>query len=513
MGVVFITYPANSNNNNNGSNASNASNGSNVDGGNQNNGGGVGGDNAQLQEIQQNLGKVKLTEDDTLDYLKEKIDNNKIQIENGRLTAKIYFGQLEDVGFTQLQPNTILVVGDNAQLQLEDKTAFQNKITENVKSQIESEVNSKIDEVRNDIGKVKFTPEDNLDYLQNKVDTSKFKVVGGRLTPNLQLTDLTDVPTKQPNSLLYVDQNGIINWKDLGEVGGNSIPVQYIESKPPTTNVNPPSKGVLWFDTSKQNLYVCVDNTPNQNVWLKVAVPYDLGNISTASIITADANPTPDANISNQNVVWINKKTMEWFVIDKITDEGIWWKGEKGTLVVPLGNVDFTLVNPQYGQPFDLQNAPDEITEITIALYGEGWQGGNYHHMLFLYPEDTSRDGNWLYNAYYGNGFTLRTNCPFSYKYLQSPPYGNLKLVAIFRINQEQTEINFYQINEDGTFEEKYYQKVVGSAGKLCPNIKKIVVGSYPSGGYPLGGTIYRLDVYYRYITTDLSQVVNTIIQ
>ena len=51
----------------------------------------------------------------------------------------------------------------------------------------------------------------------------------------------------------------------IGSISGN---VSIIKSaQDPTTNINPPNKGTIWVNTTTGEIFVCVDNTPNKNVW------------------------------------------------------------------------------------------------------------------------------------------------------------------------------------------------------------------------------------------------------
>jgi len=203
---------------------------------------------------------------------------------------------------------------------------------------------------------------------------------------------------------------------------GNII---YRDDNNPTIDVNPPQKGVLWVNTTTGEIFVCLDNTPNKNVW----------------------------------------------------------KGCYGTLIYPSEEPILELTN--ISSPTEA-NISTPTTEATFVFYGQGWQGGNYHFFF-----STKTEEGWLNDAYYGNGFTVRKNCGFSYKYLEAPP-ADSELVAIFSWSSSMVLIRFYNAQ---TLDLLYAANV--SIG-FCstPPTKICLYDQDCSGSNPLGGTIYRFRLY-----------------
>jgi len=214
------------------------------------------------------------------------------------------------------------------------------------------------------------------------------------------------------------------------------------------------------------------------------------GNIiSDVKIIVDERDPTPKENPRNINVIWINKKTFEWFIcIDNTPDKNV-WVSNKGNVIKYLEDPKIILSNISQKTEIDLSNYKNfsRTDGITFVFYGSGWKTGNYH---FFYQTQKGGAG-YLNDAYYGNGFTVRKNCRgFTYKYLNSPP-GSDELVAIFRLGQNKTQIDFFKPDT----KEKVYTNVANIP--FCPNLDKICVYDIcGNGGYPLGGIIYKLHIY-----------------
>jgi hypothetical protein len=203
----------------------------------------------------------------------------------------------------------------------------------------------------------------------------------------------------------------------------------------PDIKTNPPQVGAIWIDTQDLDIYICVDNTTDKNVWRSI----------------------------------------------------------KGNVVKPLETPTLTLENISSPQMVEL---PEEINNgFTLVFYGEGWQSGNYHYFFHSYDAN----GNWLNDAYYGNGFTVRKNCGFSYQYLSTPPYGE-KLVAVFRFAPDGYLVRFYRVSSSVAIAipslTNAYEKA-GSNIVSCPHMKKVCLYANDcSGKNPLGGTIYKFELY-----------------
>jgi len=214
------------------------------------------------------------------------------------------------------------------------------------------------------------------------------------------------------------------------------------------------------------------------------------GNIiSDVKIIVDERDPTPKENPNNINVIWINKKTFEWFIcIDNTPNKNV-WVSNRGNVIKYLDNPIINLSNITQKTEINLSDYQNfsKTTGITFVFYGEGWHTGNYH---FFYQTQQGGTG-YLNDAYYGNGFTIRKRCSgFSYKYLSSPP-GSDKFIAIFRLEQNKTQIDFFKPDT----KEKVYTNIANIP--FCPNLDKICIYDIcGNGGYPLGGIIYKLHIY-----------------
>jgi len=62
-----------------------------------------------------------------------------------------------------------------------------------------------------------------------------------------------------------------IKWEQFGSgtSGGGSSEVQEIirSNENPTTTINPSENGILWVNYTTNEIFVCMDNTLNQNIW------------------------------------------------------------------------------------------------------------------------------------------------------------------------------------------------------------------------------------------------------
>jgi hypothetical protein len=218
----------------------------------------------------------------------------------------------------------------------------------------------------------------------------------------------------------------------------------------PTIKVNPPTTGAIWIDTKDADIYFCVDNTQDKNVWISI----------------------------------------------------------KGDIVKPLDQPLVTLTDITKATMVDAGKSLDN--GYTLVFYGEGWQSGNYHNFFRSYDNN----GNWKNDAYYGNGFTVRKNCPFGYNYLNTPPSGE-PLVAIFRFDPNGYLIRFYKVNTSVAVQTPPTKVYETSGGiNVCPGTTQFCIyASDCNGSSPLGGTIYKFELYDTPIPdSDLDAIANRIV-
>ena len=60
-----------------------------------------------------------------------------------------------------------------------------------------------------------------------------------------------------------------IKWEQFGgETSGNNEVIEVIRSNQnPTVTTNPSEKGILWANYATNEIFMCMDNTLNQNIW------------------------------------------------------------------------------------------------------------------------------------------------------------------------------------------------------------------------------------------------------
>ncbi len=105
-----------------------------------------------------------------------------------------------------------------------------------------------------------------------------------------RLSDIEDIPAPIGGKFLKrSDDNTYYEWVDIV----TSSVADYRESTDPTIDVNPSYVGALWINTSSGEVFVCVDNTENQNKWVG-----QLGSLVISSVVV-DINNLLDQDISD----------------------------------------------------------------------------------------------------------------------------------------------------------------------------------------------------------------------
>lgn len=114
--------------------------------------------------------------------------------------------------------------------------------------------------------------------------------------------------SQQAQTLLTQTQESLQNFKQttqedltqfaedlrngLGNIGG----FDYKRNSDPSATINPVSKSALWINTSTLEIFVCVDNTRNNNLWLgskegsagSLSAPREAGSIGFGVGIAPD---------------------------------------------------------------------------------------------------------------------------------------------------------------------------------------------------------------------------------
>jgi hypothetical protein len=186
----------------------------------------------------------------------------------------------------------------------------------------------------------------------------------------------------------------------------------------------------------------------------------------------SDENPTINVNPEIENAIWLNRKTAETFVcVDNTPDKNI-WKGSKGTIIAPTTLTKFDLfedgstiaVYPLDGNLHDLggkyNGAPNPIRRDPVYEVGKFNKcvksRGNLYNCKFHIPELESYDvitvsawlnwtgsysgimpfGFYKYDIYiYGNALGFNTSCGDIYGIRNARNYyrkGWFHLVAEF---------------------------------------------------------------------------------
>jgi len=179
---------------------------------------------------------------------------------------------------------------------------------------------------------------------------------------------------------------------------------------------------------------------------LSFSLPTKLLSTNGTLVLKGNGEPTPNINPPEIGTIWVDTKTGELFVcLDNTFNKNIWKSCCSNKLIKPLDEPFAFIENATKGTFLSLSQT---LNEFTLVFYGEGWKTGNYHYFFHSYPQN-SESNSWANDAYYGNGFTVRKNCGgFSYKYLNSPP-GESKLVVIFSWNSTGVNIKFFDPSQN----------------------------------------------------------------
>lgn len=149
-----------------------------------------------------------------------------------------------------------------------------------------------------------------------------------------------------------------INDKAKSEFQEKLCTFNYKHNYAPTLNVNPSSTGVTWHDTKENEIYVCIDNTLNNNKWVGNKSGYVGGSYVTAnpgeagfgcgvapSEIVSKYNMTPMEGTYNPNSKNYGNYT------DRTGSVMVW---------IPKVYVKYTYdtAEPYYGHKVEVSNTP-----------------------------------------------------------------------------------------------------------------------------------------------------------
>ena len=122
------------------------------------------------------------------------------------------------------------------------------------------------------------TAKDNLVNAINEMDAESVKLtgdqtIGGNKTFRNQVDFLNPATTVTPTSNNHIVPKYYVDHKSF----------DYKQDSKPAINTNPPMLNATWFDTKENEIYVCIDNTVNNNKWVGNKSGYIGGSYVTAN--------------------------------------------------------------------------------------------------------------------------------------------------------------------------------------------------------------------------------------
>jgi len=260
----------------------------------------------------------------------------------------------------------------------------------------------------------------------------------------------------------------------------SSPPFSYIASGNPTTDVNPPIKHILWLNTNTGEIFVCIDNTPNNNIWIgQKGTIIKSGNVQSVELTNED-NTNNIENVVNDNekIDLIAFYDFNDNVNDKIGNfHGIWYGNEQY-----VNDNNYGKVAKFDGKSYVIINTPNfNCNTLSISLWfkvTEEYKGtrcvflfsinGNNHFGLYLTAKRYIRfyvnnkgksfykfELNKWYNVIYSSDGSIYVNGNFIDKY--------------FPINVSKCTCNFIIGGDrDSSCEKKPNQLYIGLLDDLC---------------------------------------------
>ncbi|MDA3967372.1 apolipoprotein A1/A4/E domain-containing protein [Helicobacter sp. WB40] len=202
-----------------------------------------------------------------------------------------------------------LIETTNTQLR-EIKAQIDAKIEELNALDIPQELQKIKDEVRQEFDRLKSEQNEALQQAQEQVDTKLDEV-----TTNLEQTQEKIKQTLQ-------DTQERIDTK-LESFKG----FDYIEAVPPTKAINPSKDNALYLDTLSGILWICRDKTEGSNVWEEFLKAQGNGFYGIE-----ERDPSASENPKDEKALWLNYKSFEVFIcIDNTPNKNIWVGNKNGS--------------------------------------------------------------------------------------------------------------------------------------------------------------------------------------
>jgi hypothetical protein len=296
-----------------------------------------------------------------------------------------------------------------------------------------------------ELGKVKISQDDILDYLQTKFDGEQFEI--------------KDIET---------DENG--NKKYYIKL---KKPFYYTSVENPTTNVNPPDKGVLWLNLKTGEIFVCIDNTENKNIWIgskdNIIIPSTVNTFdifkdnSAVALYRLDGNPYDDGGLYNAR--WYGSELYDigkFNLSAKLTGNSYLYSNACNGLDETVSISMWFKAFYQYGMLFNLGAYTVEMklyNNYLLVAFGDRWYWINtgkkvtlniWYHLVVSYNKTTGQCNIWLNKEkiYSGSRTSTRKWGTFCLGYRLDGAYdikfhGLIDQVRLFnREIKDDTEIN-----------------------------------------------------------------------
>ena len=172
------------------------------------------------------------------------------------------------------------VINEAADILNKGKVAFDNTIPDKTlqvlpyTGQAGAIIPSKI----GDLTQLTTTAKDSLVNAINEVDAESVKItgdqtIGGNKTFSNQVNFINPAITVAPTNNNHIVPKHYVDGKSF----------DYKQNSKPAINTNPPMLNATWFDTKENEIYVCIDNTTNNNKWVGNKSGYIGGSYVTAN--------------------------------------------------------------------------------------------------------------------------------------------------------------------------------------------------------------------------------------
>ena len=149
----------------------------------------------------------------------------------------------------------------------------------------------------------------------------------------------------------------------------NSVKEIIFSDNDPTSTTNPSTTDIIWVNRTTGQIFTCLDNTQDNNVWQ--AIPLNAGGDS--NIKHSDADPTATENLS-KGTIWVNDTSGKIFIcVDDTQDNNIW---------VDTGNYD------------GIKHSTNEPTITENLQIGSVWINDT-NGKIYICTDDTKDNNVW----------------------------------------------------------------------------------------------------------------------